>query len=323
MDTITRRSRWTRDGTKVVELSPRDLEIFSLLQRIRYLRADYIHAFVGGSRTRLLERLNALYRFPNCYLDRPGQQRRYFNANHRPLIYELDRRGEDALQEAGLLDPGQSLAWFRRGHDGHMTFAHSVMVCEALSSIDLGIRARADLRFIPWADVLAAMPERTRSSNVTRCLPVSIQHTIAGVNHQLSKSLIPDAVFGIEYGGKGKRFFALECDRDHEPLYRSNLNQTSYLRKMLQYRQVVQEGIHKTHWGLPNLMVLNVTTSELHKGKMIELVKDLSGGRGNNYLLFRSMPSLGDFAPLPPASATLLLEPWERAGFGPFNISEP
>ena len=70
-----------------------------LLQRYRYLRADYIHAFVGGNKTRLIERLNGLYREPNCYLSRPGQQRQYFNANYRALIYELDRNGERALPE--------------------------------------------------------------------------------------------------------------------------------------------------------------------------------------------------------------------------------
>jgi hypothetical protein len=314
-----RRSRWTRDGSKIVELCPRDLQIFCLLQRIRYLRADYIQAFVGGSRTRLLERLNDLYRSPNYYLHRPGQQRSYFHANHRPLIYELDRRGEQALQEARRLDPAQALAWFRRGRDGRLTFAHSVMICEALASIELGIRSRPDLRLIPWAVIAAGMPASARRA---RGLPVSVRHTSNGTAHEFSKALVPDAVFGIEYAGKGRRFFALECDRDHEPLYRSNLSQTSYLRKLLQYRQVMRDGVHKTHWGLPNLMVLNVTTSQLHKAKMVELAGDLSDGRGNNYLLFKAMPSLGDFAPPAPPGGALLLEPWERAGFEPFNIGQ-
>jgi Replication-relaxation len=322
MHSPQRRSRWTREGTSLVRLTPRDVEIFSLLQRIRYLRADYIHAFIGGSRTRLLERLNALYRFPNCYLDRPGAQRRYFNANYRPLIYELDRRGEEALQEAGRFDPNQALAWVRRGREGHLTFAHSVMICEALASIELGVRTRPDLRFIPWPSILAGMPMRIRTSTLSRGLPVAIRHTIDGVSHECSKALVPDAVFGIDYVGKGRRFFALECDRDHEPLYRSNLTQTSYLRKILQYRQVMQEGVHKTHWGLPNLLVLNLTTSELHKEKMLELVRDVCGGRGNNYLLFKATPSLGDVTPPPIPGGHVLFEPWERAGFEPLNISE-
>lgn len=253
----------------------------------------------------------------------PPQQRSYFNANYRPLIYELDCRGEQVLRELGRLDPTEALTWLRRGRESHTTFAHSVMICDALSSIELSIRQRPELRLIAWKEIQARLPDTTRGSSLLHCLPVSISHTIRGAVHCSSKALMPDAVFGIEYVGKGRRFFALECDRDHEPVYRSNLTQTSYLRKILQYRQVTLEKTYETHWGLPNLMVLNLTTSELHKNKILALVTDLTGGRGNNYLLFKTMPSLGDFGPLPGVDGGLLTVPWQRAGHEPFNISQP
>ena len=69
-----RRSRMRRTQTgKRLELSARDIEIFKLLQRYRYLHSTYIHAFVGGaSATRFRERLGDL--FHEGYLDRPAQQ---------------------------------------------------------------------------------------------------------------------------------------------------------------------------------------------------------------------------------------------------------
>jgi hypothetical protein len=208
-DTLNRRSRWSREGTKPAQLTARDIEIFRLLQRYRYLSADYIHAFVGGNKKRLVERLNLLQRSPNYYLARPEQQRQYFNANYRPLIYENDHHAERALQSHGFFDPAEAVAWLSRGRESHTTFAHSVMICEALASIELGMKDKPGLRFIPWQEIHKRMPEKTRASKLSHCLPVTVSHRIAGKEHHTSKALMPDAVFGIEIAGAGARFFAL------------------------------------------------------------------------------------------------------------------
>jgi hypothetical protein len=322
MDALNRASRWTRDGAHAIRLTERDLKILKLLQRYRYLPADYIHAFVGGQYNRFQERLGLLYREPNCFLERPGQQRQYFNANYRPLIYELDQRGEQALREFGFSDHTKAVAWLKRGREGHITFAHSLMICQALASIELGVRADTSLRFIPWKEIHARMPEKVRTSKFSHCLPTNISHSIDGKVHRSDKALMPDAVFGIEKEGVGNRYFALECDRDHEPLVRSNLEQTSYLRKILQYQDVIKHGTYKKHWGLPNFLVLNLTTNDFHKDKIIDLVSELTGGKGATYLLFKSMPSLGDFAPPPAPDGHLLTQPWQRAGHADFLLTQ-
>src|SRR5271156_4603530 len=104
-----RRSRWdrapvldSRGRQRHAQLTERDIEIFKLLARYRYLSIDHIHAFVGGSRKGLAHHVNLLSRQPNLYLNRPPQQRQSADANHRPMIYELDRRGVMALRELGL-----------------------------------------------------------------------------------------------------------------------------------------------------------------------------------------------------------------------------
>jgi hypothetical protein len=80
-----RNSRWTRSPTlgprKTAHLSPRDVAIFAVLARHRYLPADYIHALVGGNFKHLIHRLNVLTRAPNLFIDRPQQQRANANAN--------------------------------------------------------------------------------------------------------------------------------------------------------------------------------------------------------------------------------------------------
>jgi hypothetical protein len=44
----------------------------------------------------------------------------------------------------------------------------------------------------------------------------------------------------------GDTYYAIEADRGTEPIERSNLNQTSYLRKFLQYAHVLKGGTYKT-----------------------------------------------------------------------------
>jgi hypothetical protein len=325
-DSLSRRSRWGRQGNKPAQLIERDLDIFRLLQRYRYLPADYIHAFVGGNKTRFQERLNKLYREPNCYLDRPGQQRQTFDANYRSLIYENDNKAQRALQDFGYFDPEEAVAWLSQGRERHVTFAHSVMICEALASIELGLKDHPELRLVPWREIHAKMPEKTRNSKLSHCLPVRIEHTIGGKAHHSDKALMPDAVFGIEWTGKGTRYFALECDRDHEPLLRSNLEQTSYLRKILQYQAAIEGRVYKTHWGLPNLMALHVTNSDYHMNKIKELVGELyrEHPRGMpTYQLLKTMPSLGDFAKPEPPTGRLFKEGWQRVGHPDFVLNQP
>jgi len=321
MDALHRTSRWHRGSTKAVQLTPRDLTILSLLQRYRYASTEHIHAFVGGQKNRLQERLARLYREPNCYVNRPAQQRQYFNANYRPILYELDRNGERALREQGRFDDDAPVTWLNCRRDGRTGFAHAVMVCEALASIELGIRGNTSLRFIGWPEIKGRIPEPARHSKLLHCLRARISRQIKGATQVCDKALAPDAVFGIAYQGHGARFFALECDRDSEPLRRSNLQQTSYTRKLLQYHQVLRERAYHAQWGLPNLLVLSLTTSELHMRKIVALAEEVCGDV-RRFFLFKTMPSLGDFAPPEPPTGRLLTEAWLRPGLADFRLDQ-
>jgi len=310
-DRPRKRSRLRRKATgKPLALSPRDLEIFKLLNRYRYLRSTFIHALVGGYKIAVIKRLGTL--FHDGYLDRPAQQWQAINARYMPAVYELGTKGAQALRSIGIaVTPVTS-----------QQFAHSLMVCDILASIEIGIRADPQLRLISWEEILAKMPATGADRESPLELPCQVSFTIprSKTTHHSSKPLIPDAVFGIEYKPtKSFRFFALEADRNHEPVMRNTLSQTSYLRKILQYREIAK-GIYKTQWGLPNLLVLNVTTSEQHMQNIMSLVSKLTDGKGTSYLLFKTMPSLASLEKAPAPDASMLTEPWSRAGFEPFEI---
>src|SRR5258708_7350421 len=93
MDQRTRNSRWDREPKRdragkpiVARLFEDDITILKILGRYRYLPADYLAALTGRSLPALQWRLEVLCRKPNCYIDRPHQQRDSATANSRRLI---------------------------------------------------------------------------------------------------------------------------------------------------------------------------------------------------------------------------------------------
>jgi hypothetical protein len=180
---------------------------------------------------------------------------------------------------------------------------HSVMICECLASIELATAGRTDLRFISWGEILARTPDGTRASTMSFRLPAS-----AG-------AIIPDGLFGLEYRSDAKRayrFFALELDRGTMPVVRSKKGQTSLLGKFETYAEIIERRVHKSHLGIPNLLVLTVC---MGPSRLEAALNEL--GRLGQYpaFLFKSVGHLT--RPV----AGLLAEPWLRSVLPPLSIA--
>ena len=303
---------------KRIELTGRDLEIFKLLSRYRYLRSTFIHAFVGGNRTKLIERLGRLYH-DGGFLDRPARQWQAANARYQPVVYELSPKGADTLKANGA--PGDAAALPGRGSGPQRQFAHMLMICEVLASLELGAAQIGSLRLVWWPEILAKTPTETRAA------PKSLQiGSVDGFQGRAGRgwTVEPDALFGIEYRTgtrRSYRFFALEADRGTMPVERTDRAQSSYLGKVVAYRQAMANGMFKLRWGVPNLFVLTVTTSGPRLDTMETAVRKITEGRGSSAFLFKTYPAsnLGGLYPEP----QLLTEPWERVGVEPIDITRP
>lgn len=326
-----RRSRMRRVATdKRLQITERDIEVLRLLGRYRYLRSSHLHALAGGqSHKRFIERLGHLYH-EGGYVDRPAQQWQAINARYMPAVYELVDAGEQLLVELGAANRNLSPLLRKGRHGAIRQYRHDLMICDILASIEIGIRATGSLRFVSWPEILASpkMPEATRAAANPFALPVSVTYSCPKTNatERWDKPLVPDAIFGIEYSSGGRktyRFFALEADRNTEPVVRANLLQTSYLRKMLQYRAVVAQRTYLTRFGLPNLLVLTVTTNEQHLRNIMELAGTLAGGTSSPSFLFKTMPSLDSLEKAPLPTPGILTAPWQRAGHPDFRIDQP
>lgn len=259
-----RRLRYTRRSTgKRVEPTERDLAWFRALQRHGPLPSSFLLAFTRHlcrSTTRALERLGDLYHEGNTphggpYLNRPAQQWSALSKFQR-AVYELTPAAEQALEERG---PSAT-----RSRDGSGLYQHRLMVACITASIELATQPDASLRFIAQDEILARSPCKTVAVPCT----VTYANPRTGKRQILEKPLVPDAMFGLEYAtdaGPRYRFFMVEADRNHEPVIRADLRETSYLRKVLQYREVIGRGVYREHLGMKApMLLLTVTTNTRH-----------------------------------------------------------
>lgn len=311
------RSRYGRDRPywcRPPVISARDVELFKLLDRYRLLRSGAIRAFFPGSdRGDLLDRLRRLYDFG--YVNRLDSVARYRIAREMQSVYELDALGAQELRQRGLLSDEGAGSRMAIGN-----FHHALMICDVLASIDVGCRGSGvwpvsgdggvcvpSLRFVPQHEILAKAPCRALEKPL--CIPV---------NDKL-KSITPDAIFGLEYDGGNRRYFALEVDRGSEPLYRAKRTQSSLVRKFEQYRVLLASDGVRTHLGFSApLFPLFVTMSAERLRKLRALLTQLTESKGNSRILFKAMHSDGSKAPR--QDGHMLFEPYLRAMYAPFPI---
>jgi len=317
----TRNSRWSREpvrdsagAARAVYPTERDIAIFQLLVRYRYLPSDYIHAFVGGNAKALLHRLNLLCRKPNLYLARPQQQRQSAEANYRPLIYRLDERGSRLLRDRGL--PFLSKSY-------HHNFGHELMVAQIIASIELGTRSNAAIRLITWPEILAhpAMPAATRTAAMPTAIRVS--YTLRG--EQRTDEINADArPFGLERTIDGRLsylfFPGIEADCASEPIDASDPGRSSIAKKFAAYLAIAEQGLHRSQFGFPNFFVPFITTTAARQQSMMQLLDRMTAGRGSKILLFKVFPSFTSAARPPEATGHMLTEPWQRVGHPPLCL---
>jgi hypothetical protein len=112
-----------------MELTPRDIEIFKLLTRYRFLRRTFIHALLAtplddASLRRRIYKLSA-----HKYLHEPDRQKQSMNYRYTPRVHELGARGREEL-----------------GVEEHPTkaneFWHQLMIDDTLASLEVGCMHR-------------------------------------------------------------------------------------------------------------------------------------------------------------------------------------
>lgn len=174
------------------------------------------------------------------------------------------------------------------------------MIAEVLASFELAIRATDGVRLVPYPEIV----QRAKRRGMTVESPFRFQ-TETDAGHV---TIVPDAVFGIEYRTATKplyRFIALEADRGTMPVHRADFAQSSFGKKIAAYRQIFSTGLYR-RLGLPNLIILAVTADQNRVKRIGEAVG--AAGVGSVFLL-RAIPE-----PRPEPLPDLFSAPWRRVG---------
>lgn len=178
------------------------------------------------------------------YLFLPPQQRQIAKADFNPFVYDLTPMGFEYLGYENPLERHCRPT----GHWWHRLWTSSVS-----SAIEINAK-RTGLEYIPAAHILKI-----------KDVPLSIP---------LNKgTVIPDQLFAIKYPD-GYRAFALEVDRGTEPV-RSSAARKSLQRSVSQYREVLEQKLHRRHYGLRcNLIVMWVFLSKARERQFAELFEN-------------------------------------------------
>lgn len=271
-----RRPRFERAPVRRIALTPRDLAILRAVHKHRLLRSTHLVALMGGSQQATLRRLQLL--FHHGYLDRPAMQLDWYARGSEPLVYALGNRGAEVLEREDDLRRG-AVRWDTKNRNLSRVFLHhTLMVAEVMVAFEVACRSREGVRLIPPEEILAGAPEATRRLRLPFRWQVEVRH--GGRFHRLG--LEPDAIFGLQFDGapenQRRAFFFLEADRGTMPIMRKGLAQTSFLRKLLAYRETWGLGLHRKHLGIANFRVLAVTASRERVGHLVEACRSLPGG---------------------------------------------
>lgn len=307
-----RRKAWNRVGRgedglsyEIKRLKPRDRRILSVLEKYPLLDSEHLFALCGGRNLkRFKERLRLLSDPPNEYIAWPRRQQYRANGSGKINIWGRTRRGTQALIDAGLPvndDP------YREYHD---LFEHQYLCYATLASIEAG------------------------GAKVTMLHPPPIEVSISLGKEQKTFHYTPDAVARIDFPTGEQGYLQLENEKGNS-VRRTNLEQPSFLRKLLAIEQIMADELYATEWGFPHLLTLIITpygpkakaeepdrTDKL--SEMKALVVERTEGRGLPYMLFNEVIGFDhpwkSFKPRP----ELFTGTWERTGrYAPFSLSTP
>jgi hypothetical protein len=268
-------------------------------------------ALVGRSLDRTNDRLLRL--FHAGYVDRPRAQLDYYpTSGSAPMVYALADRGAQLLAARG--SEFANTGWNRKnGEAGRPFIEHQLEIVDFHVALERWTRGRKDVRLIHPEEIIATLPDQTRTMRNPLALGVSVSHN--GSAHDLQ--LIPDLVFGLMFADGSRKCFMVEIDRGTMPISRSDFRQTSVDRKMRSYLAACAAKQHDQHFGWKAFRVLVVTNDDQRIRSIRETLRqvDAPNTPGASLFLFAIRSELRASDPLTHA--------WRDGNGSPIRLIKP
>jgi hypothetical protein len=255
-DKLGRRNRLKPHSTgKRIRLTDRDLLWMQKIHEHGPLATGELLAFSesgGQNAGRAKNRLTDLFNEDNTeheksYLTRPPQQFQTIDARYNELIYGLTAAGELALKEADL--------WSDWVHKAGGPFWHQREVAKVTAGVEIDGLNHSDQNYIQGWKVLERAQTKLR-------YPITFKDP--GTGKTLTRDLIPDQLYGIEYltnDGPRYRFYVVEVERGTNPKT-SQQDRKSVERMKAMYDVYIGQGKYKEHLGLRAPLVLFVISAD-------------------------------------------------------------
>lgn len=276
------------DAPKPIELTARDLTILAHVARHRFLSSAHIVALDGGSKQNVQRCLRALY--DHGYLDRPeAQLAKRPLEGARPFIYGIGKKGAVALREHGH-KINDAVDWTEKHkRAGSVFIEHTIEIADFMTSVELACRENVDVELVREHDLITLAPAETRKAREP--LRFKVRSPQPGSHEEWS--VVPDGLFGLLFSNETAAYFLLEIDRGTIPLVRTEVEGTAAWRKNIAYKLATywegwRAGRHLAHYGehVKAFRVLMVTSSKKRVDNMVEIQREVTGGRGSNMFLF-------------------------------------
>lgn len=279
-------------------ITPKAIEVLTLLARYRYLRKTFIdgllpHRSAQGMNP-TLQRLRK-----NGYVSLPKEQFRGYNSLYCCYIYEITPKGLDCLQQK---IPQRATNLIRQRTDAPVRqFAHAMMICDGLASIEIGATA-AGCEFIP----IDAILERTDVPDPLR-LPtrVKMEPTFS----------VPDGLFGIRYPSGKVWFFVYEAEHYNPVWPVADLKRASFRKKAYAYSYIAEKKPYLDQLKIPNMLYLfafptnaRVQTAREH------FLRDFESTKLADRIFLTNIPVQEELMGAPPPFPELFTTNWAIGG---------
>ncbi|MFY0609964.1 MAG: replication-relaxation family protein [Hyphomicrobiaceae bacterium] len=272
------------------QLTDRDLEILRAVARYRFLDSGHIRLLIDGSERNLANRLKGL--FEHAYLDRPECQYDFYRpgGGSSLTVYALSDKGARVLAHHDALEFGPRVSWAHKNRKvGRPFLEHTLAISDFAVVLSAAVATNPVVELTDGQELVSRLPATTRDA--AKPFRLSVPVYFKSARHTIG--LEPDYVFSLGFPTAGRRaYFLVEIDRGTMPVERSDILQSSILRKFLTYGAAWQSKLHSQKFGWRNFRVLIVTGNAERAENMQEVLKRQTGGKGSPLFWFADTETL-------------------------------
>jgi Replication-relaxation len=298
--------RFVRPG-KMPELNitPRNLALLAYVAKHRLISSDDLARLDGGSAQNVKRELRRMWE--SGYILRPTAQTRTIAiTGPQPMVYGMSNKGARLLRDHGHLinlDSDFSENCRRAG----ITFIdHGVAQSRFMTAIEIAQRNRSDITLVDAAAIIACAPEKTRRAKHRLKWTAAVPDGRGG---EAPASLVSDDLFALMFGDGTASYFLVEIDRGQMPVRRhagsrsevvngKRRLRTYYKHKLASYYHGWRQRRHVEQFGIEQIRVLTVTTSQKRIETMLDALSDVTKGKGSELFLFIDEERLRSTNPL-------------------------